>query len=250
MQIPVYSLTGEKKGTQALPESLFAAKLQNGLMHQALVMQQSNRRQSPAHAKTRGEVVGSTKKVYQQKHTGRARRGPVRSPTVRGGGKAFGPRNDRNFTKRMPKEMRHAAIRACLSFQAKREGIMGLEGFPESIKTKQVHGFLSKVPVELGRRILFVLPGAHKALQLSARNIPGVMTVDAAYLNPEQILLARSVIFVGDSIARAEAIFAAPSRDFIIEAADEAPAAPKAKAAKKAPAKKAVAKKPRSSSTK
>lgn len=247
MNYTVYSLTGEKKGTQALSEALFGAKLQKGLMHQAFVMQQSNRRQSPAHAKTRGEVVGSTKKVYQQKHTGRARRGPIRSPTVRGGGKAFGPRNERNFTKRMPKEMRHAAIRACLSFQAKREGIMGLDAFPETIKTKQVHGFLSKIPVELGRRILFVLPGAHKALQYSARNIPGVMTVDAAYLNPEQILLARNVIFVGDAIARAEAIFAVKQGK---KTADAPVAEAAEKPAKKVAAKKPAAKKKSSSSTK
>ena len=207
MTFPVFTLTGEKKGTRDIPAALLADTVNKGLMHQAIVLQQSNARQSPAHVKTRGEVRGSTKKPYPQKHTGNARRGPVRSPLLRGGGKAFGPRNDRNFTKRMPKEMRHAALRACVTLQAKEGAFIGLDSFPETIKTKQVHGFLKKVSDKLGRRILIVLPGGNRSLMLSARNIPGVKSVDAAYLNPEDMLVSRQIIIVGDALEQAAKIF-------------------------------------------
>src|SRR3990167_1904920 len=110
MKIDVYSATGAKKGSLDLPATLFEAAINQGLMHQAVVMQQSNRRRPIAHAKNRGEVIGSTKKMFAQKGTGRARRGPLRSPLLRGGGKAFGPRSNRNYHKDMPKTMRRGAV--------------------------------------------------------------------------------------------------------------------------------------------
>lgn len=207
MPVPLYSSTGEQKGTVELPEALFAASINWGLMHQMVMLQQGNRRQSPAHVKTRGEIRGSTKKLFSQKHTGRARRGPVRSPLLRGGGKAFGPRNDRNYTKNMPQQMRHAALRSCLSLQAQKDAICVLESYPETVKTKAVVALLKKLPVEAGRRTLFVLPGAMRGLSLSARNIPGVKTLPARYLNPEDILHSRRIIFLKDAIAVAQEVF-------------------------------------------
>lgn len=203
----MFSSTGEKKGTLELPASLFGAPINWGLMHQALVSQQSNRRQSPAHVKTRGEIVGSTKKLYSQKHTGRARRGPIRSPLMRGGGKTFGPRNDKNYTKDMPRKMRHAAMRSCLSLQASKDAVLVLETYPNDVKTKTVAALLKKLPVDMGRKIVFVTPGVMRGLQLSARNIEGVKTLDAHYLNPEDVLNARHIIFLKDAIAVAEQVF-------------------------------------------
>lgn len=207
MQFPVFTISGEKKGTRNIPEALLMEVANKGLAHQALVMQQNNRRQSAAHVKTRGEVRGSTKKPYPQKHTGNARRGPLRSPLLRGGGKAFGPRNERNFVKRMPKEMRHAALRSCLTLQAKAGVFLGLDSFPDTIKTKQMQLFLSKVTDQLGRRILIVMPEKHRSLELSARNIAGVTLVSAAYLNPEDILVSRRIVIVGDALEKAAAVF-------------------------------------------
>ncbi len=207
MTIDVFSATGTKKGTLDLPAALFGARINHGLMHQAVVAQQSNRRAAIAHTKNRGEVAGSTRKLFAQKHTGRARRGSVRSPLLRGGGKAFGSRNNANYIKDMPKSMRRAALVSCLSYQAKNGAIIGLEEYPDAIKTKQMHGLLGKLPVDLGRKILFVLPERHKGLELSVRNIPAVKAITAAYLNPEDILLARHIVFVGDSVQKAETIF-------------------------------------------
>jgi large subunit ribosomal protein L4 len=205
--IDVYSSTGDKKKSMELPSSLFDVGVNWGLMHQAVVMQQANRRQSPAHVQTRGEVWGSTKKLFQQKHTGRARRGDIRSPVLRGGGKTFGPRNERNFLKDMPQKMRHAALRSCLALQAEKGAIVGLEDYPEAIKTKTAAALLKKLNMESGRRVLFVLDGKHDGLQKSVRNIPSVKCVYASYLNPEDILKARHVVFLVDALKTAEAVF-------------------------------------------
>lgn len=207
MKIDVYTATGTKKGTRELPEGLFGTRVNMDLMHQAVLMQQGNRRAPIAHAKKRSEVQGSTKKVYGQKHTGNARRGPIRSPLLKGGGKAFGPKKDANFTRDMPRAMRHAALRSCLSVQAKNGVILGLEDYPETIKTKAFHDLLKKLPVQVGRRLLFVVPAKHDALWMSSRNIPRVKVLRADYLNPEDVLLAKSIIFVGDSIDRAAKVF-------------------------------------------
>lgn len=207
MTIDVYTATGSKKGTVDLAPSLFESPINKGLIHQLLMLQQSNRRMNIAHVKTRGEVAGSTKKIFSQKHTGRARRGPVRSPLLRGGGKTFGPRNDRNFIKRMPQKMRHAAIRSCLSLQAKQGSILALESYPQTIKTKEVASLLDGMKAQRGRSILFVLPEKHHALERSTRNIPGVKTVQASYLNAEDILRARHIVFLVDALKVAEEVF-------------------------------------------
>jgi large subunit ribosomal protein L4 len=206
MTIDIFTATGTKKGTLDLPAVLFGAVINQGLMHQAIVRQQSNRRNSIAHAKNRNEVAGSTRKLYAQKGTGRARRGSIRSPLLRGGGKAFGPRSEANFTKDMPKAMRRAALFSCLSLQAKNKAIIGLESYPETIKTKTLAELLKKLPVNL-RRVLFVIPEKHESLWLSCRNLQSVKTIDVAYLNPEDILMAKTIVFVGDSVQKAEQIF-------------------------------------------
>lgn len=207
MQIDLFSATGSKLKAFDAPATLFESSVNWGLMHQAVVRQQSNRRQSAAHVKTRGEVQGSTRKLFSQKHTGRARRGAVRSPLLRGGGKTFGPRNDRNFTKDMPQKMRHAALRSCLSMQAGKGAVLGLENYPETIKTKMFADLLKKLPIEQGRKVLVVTTSAHKSLLLSAKNVPHVKTVTANYLNPEDVLNARHLIFLVDAINEADKLF-------------------------------------------
>lgn len=242
MQIDVFSSTGSKVKALDLPAAIFGSEVNWGLMHQAVVMQQSNGRQSAAHVKHRGEVMGSTKKMFAQKHTGRARRGPIRAVGLKGGGKAFGPHNDKNYIKDMPKKMRHAALRSALSLQAQKKAIFGLENFPESIKTKAAAEMLKKMPLDHGRKVLLVTPGAHNALYLSARNIAGVKTVAVAYLNIEDVLNARHVIFLTEAIAKAEELFGKKELSAKISKkvtkVSEVPKVAKVKKASKKPAKK------------
>lgn len=252
MKTDLFSATGTKSGSIELPASLFGAPIRQGLMHLALVRQQSNRRTPIAHVKHRGEIVGSTKKVYQQKGTGRARRGPIRSPLMRGGGKAFGPRNEANFTKNMPREMRRAALLSCLSWQAKNGGVVALESYPDEVKTKKFAALVAKLPKHEGRKVLVVLPAHHRGVEMSARNIPNVKTLLAGYLNPEDVLGSKLVVFMVDAIKVAEQVFGARkarkvSEEAVAEKAEatEKPAkkAAKPKAAKKPATKKAPAKK-------
>jgi len=235
MIIDVYSATGTKKGTAELPAKLFEAPVNTGLLHQAVMLQQGNRRVAIAHAKTRSEGVGSTRKLYAQKGTGRARRGSIRSPLMRGGNKAFGPRNVANFSKEMPKSMRHAALFGSLSLQAKRGAILGLENYPSTIKTKEAFALLKKLPVEIGRHILIVLPGKHPSLTLSTRNIPNVKAILAQYLNPEDVLRARNIIFLIDALKKAEDVFTVKHKKekSVDPAVVEADFAPKEKKEKK-----------------
>ena len=207
MKIDVYSSAGKKNGKVDLPAAVFDAPINEGLMHSALVRQQSNRRHAIAHVKTRGEVSGSTRKIFRQKGTGRARRGPIRSPIVRGGGTTFGPRNERNFYKNMTKKARCAAIRSCLSRVANDKRVLGLEKYDKDAKTKTFVELLSKLPVNPGRKIVFVLPEHNEALERAARNVPGVKTILAQYLNPEDVLGAYHLVFLVDAIGVAEELF-------------------------------------------
>lgn len=207
MNVDLFTSAGEKKGKAELPPALFEAPINEGLMHQMFLLQEKNRRVPIAHAKSRGEIRGSTRKLYQQKGTGRARRGSVRSPLLKGGGKAFGPKQSRNFSVRMPKKMRHAALRACLSFSAKEGRIIALAGYPEEIKTKTALAFLQKLSLPLGRRILLVVPERDQKLTLSIRNIHRVKTLPAAYLNPEDILRSHKIVFLVEALKKAEEVF-------------------------------------------
>ncbi|PIR48404.1 50S ribosomal protein L4 [Candidatus Peregrinibacteria bacterium CG10_big_fil_rev_8_21_14_0_10_55_24] len=209
MTIDVFTATGTKKGTAVLPSVLFEAPINEGLMHQALIMQLSNQRHSIAHAKTRSEIRGSTRKLFAQKGTGRARRGSIRSPLLRGGNKAFGPRSNANFRKEMPQAMRRRALISCLSAQAKNGVIIGLEGFTGT-KTKEAHALLTKLPVALGRRVLFVVDQESHGLTRCIRNIPNVSTVHAQYLNPRDVLSARHIVFLMSALRVAEQTFGAP----------------------------------------
>lgn len=212
MEVPVYSSTGEKKGSYSLPPTLFEQPINIGLMHQTVLLVQNSRRLPIAHVKRRSEVRGSTRKLYAQKGTGRARRGDIRSPLLRGGGKSFGPRKERMFQKNMPRKMRRYALLSSLSLQAKKGAILGLESYPDSIKTKEAFIFLQKLPITLGRRILFVLPTKHQSLKLSVQNIPGVEVMLVSYLNPEAVLSARYIIFLVEAIRKAEEIFGKTQR--------------------------------------
>ncbi len=250
MKVDLYSATGTKKGFLELPASLFEGTINKGLMHLALMRQQSNRRHSIAHVLHRGEIAGTTKKAYAQKHTGNARRGALRSPIMRGGGKAFGPRNESNFQKNMPRKMRRAALISCLTLRAKEGVVIGLENYPEDPKTKNFVELMKKLPLELGRRIVVVTAGRHTKLELAARNVPNVRTIFAQYLNPEDILLAKKIIFLADAVKAAEDNFMggsdiAAKKSASMKADVEKPAPAAEKKAKKpaAPKKKPAAKK-------
>lgn len=118
LKLSVFNLAGKEVGSVDLNPAVFGVEGNKQVVHQAVVSMMANRRPSLAHTKDRGEVQGTNKKPWRQKGTGNARVGSARSPIWRGGGITFGPRNERNFSVRMPQKMKQAAFKLVLSNKA------------------------------------------------------------------------------------------------------------------------------------
>jgi len=220
MQIDLYTQTGEKKGNLELPSEFFEAKVNQGLIHLALLRQQANARQSNAHTKTRGERQGSTRKLYRQKGTGNARAGSSRSPTRRKGGVAFGPLNIKNYNKDMPKKERCAALKSLLTVKAKENNIFALENYTvEKPKTKDFAGLLKKLPA--ARSILLVLDKHNENLEFSSKNIPKVKILLVNYLNPFDLLKYEKIMFLKEAIARIPEVFGNKKKSLVSKVVSE-----------------------------
>jgi large subunit ribosomal protein L4 len=200
MKITMYTQTGEKKGDVEVNDKIFAVKPNEQLIHQALVRQMANGRQASAHVKTRGEVTGSTRKIYRQKGTGGARHGSRYSNIFRGGGRVFGPRNVKNYEKAMPRKQRRLALFSALSILASEKKIAALDAFKaEAPKTKVAATMMEKLPVESA---LLVSGETNEALEKSVSNLPNAKVVTVNFLNVADILKYDTVIFLEDALKK------------------------------------------------
>lgn len=205
MKIDLYSQDGTKKGEIEVSDKIFNAKVNHTLIHRALVRQLSNRRKPVAHVKTKGEVRGGGKKPWRQKHTGRARQGSTRNPHFRGGGVVFGPRNVRNFELDMPKQERRQALYSALSAKAKENLITALEKYEikgEKSKTKDFAAMIKKLKFE--KDMLFVLPEKNEMIERACRNIPIVKPLLVQYLNIDDLLRFKNILFLKDALVKLE----------------------------------------------
>lgn len=207
-KVKVYNLTGEVVGEQELNPSIFNVEVNPVVVQQIAVAQQANARKPWAHTKDRSEVRGGGKKPWKQKGTGRARHGSIRSPLWKGGGITFGPRSDRNYTKRVNKKMKQNALRMVLSDKLAEERLILVDSLdlPE-VKTKQVVTALAKLPRK-GYRSLFVLSKDTKNISLSARNIADVETTGAESLNVLDLMKAHTVIVPVSALESINALYA------------------------------------------
>src|SRR5438874_12596785 len=138
----LFSKAGKELGTVDLPETLFAAPVNEAVMHQAVTAQLAGRRIGTHDTKTRGEVRGGGKKPYRQKGTGRARQGSRTAPHYRGGGAVFGP-TPRSYEQRLPRKMKRLALRGALTAKLGDEAIKVIDTFAlEAIKTRDLAGIL------------------------------------------------------------------------------------------------------------
>lgn len=205
MQLPLKNLKGEVVGQVQASDQVFGVEPNRPVLHQALVAQRANTRQGNFHTKTRGEVEGSSRKLYAQKHTGRARRGSIRSPLLRHGGIVFGPRK-RDFTQALPKKMRRLAIRSALSAHAAGGTLTVIENWGLSeAKTKAVLEALKALGV--GKSALLATGSTDTALVQSARNLPGVRTTPAAQLNVADLLGHETLVMTVDAVRRCEELW-------------------------------------------
>lgn len=206
MKIDLYNQQGEKTGQVALPKEIFEIESSEPLIHEALIRQLSNKRQSSAHVKTKAEVRGGGRKPYAQKGTGRARQGSIRAPHYRGGGKAFGPRNIQNYFKRMPKKMRRKALFGILSDKARENAILALDKYEATKpKTKDFKILIDKLPIK--RNVLIIIPAKNEIIEKSARNLKNTKTILVNYLNPADILKYKNLLFLEEAIKNLPKIF-------------------------------------------
>ncbi len=177
----VYTQDGKQKGSLALPETLFGVKWNGDLVHQVAVSMMANKRAGTAHTKDRGEVSGGGKKPWKQKGTGRARHGSSRSPIWVGGGVTHGPRNDKDYTKKINAKMKVKALFTVLSAKYAVGEILFVDSF-KTEKTKDAQtAFVNLAKIDGFERLkgkkktaLCVFPEADMTLQKSIRNLPQI----------------------------------------------------------------------------
>ena len=186
MEVPVYNMTGQKVDAVELPASVFQAKINRDLMHQALVRQMANSRLGTHKAKGRSEINKTTRKIYRQKGTGNARHGSRRAPIFVGGGVAHGPL-PRKYTKHMPRKMRRAALRSALSVKAGNGDIVVLHDVQMDLpRSKEMIALIDVVAN--GASTLLLLSERNENVEKSARNLSDVKTLRANYLNIRDLL--------------------------------------------------------------
>ena len=201
----LYDRTGASVGSVELHEELFAAPVNEGVLHQVATAQLAGRRIGTHDTRTRGEVRGGGRKPYRQKGTGRARQGTRTAPHYRGGGAVFGP-HPRSYEQRLPRKMRRLALRGALTAKLGDEAIRVVDSFGlEAIKTQEFVGVLSALKAT--GRVLVVAPQSDEKLRLSARNIPTVELILADSLNVVDVLNADTVVIEQPALARMEEVY-------------------------------------------
>jgi len=199
--IDVLNNTGEKINQLDLPESIFNVPIKNEVLHEVVKMQLASKRSGTASVKHRSDVSGSTRKLFRQKGTGRARRGDIKSPLLRGGGSVFGP-DPRSYAYRVPKKVRRLALKMALSSKFKENKLLLINEFGlKQIKTKQLLTVLNALKVANG---LIITDKRDDILERSSRNMPGIKVLSTQGLNVYDILKYRYLVLLESSIKEIE----------------------------------------------
>ena len=206
--IKVYNTDGKQVEELNLNEAIFNDNnINTSLMHEFVVMQLANARYNIAKTKTRWEVKASGRKLYRQKGTGNARVGDAASPIRRGGGVAFGPTGNENYHKDMPKKQRRKALFSSLTVRAKDDALLALDKYDfDAIATKNAVKVLENLGLKW-EKVLVVIPEKNEVITKSFRNIPGVKTILANYINPYDLLSYKKILFLKDSLPVIENTF-------------------------------------------
>lgn len=199
----VFDMKGKVAGHTELPAEIFGAKINNSLMSQAVKVYLANQRQGTSKTKHRGEVDRTTKKIYQQKGTGRARHGSRRAPIFVGGGKVFGP-TPRDLSLGISKKMKTLALFSALSSKLKDNEIKIIKGLETILpKTKIMAEVLNNLEIASNKRVLLIMPKAGKESEnvyRAARNIEGIEILSANSLNAYKVLDNTLILMMKNSI--------------------------------------------------
>lgn len=199
LSVPVYSLAGRAVGMLALPKEIFGQKVNKKLLSQAVRVYMTNQKSLPGSTKTRGEVEGSTAKIYRQKGTGRARHGAIRAPVFVGGGITFGPK-PRKTKLNLPQKMKKAALISALSSKIEDKNVIGLSGAEKATgKTKEVSGLVKHLKLTTA---LIVTGDKMDNIARASRNIPGLTILPANQLNAYEVLRHQFLIISKESLEK------------------------------------------------
>ena len=205
VKVPVYTLNGEVVDQIELSQAVFDLPFNGAVVHQAMVGQLANRRHGTVSTKTRGDVKGSTRKLYRQKHTGRARRGDIKSPLLRGGGVVFGPK-PRTYRQSMPRKMRKLALKCLLSAKVREGNIRLLQELDfEEPKTKDMINVLSSLGIDSSTLILTAQSTPH--VVKSAANLPEVKVLPSDLINVLDLLSYEILVATVPAIRNIEQIW-------------------------------------------
>ena len=206
MESTLYNQNGESLGKVKVPESVFGLPWNADLVHQVVVSMQSSARTSTAHTKNRGEVRGGGKKPWRQKGTGQARHGSTRSPIWVGGGVAHGPRNEKNYDRKVNRKMKTKALFTILSRKFKDGEVTFIDGLTlKNPKTTEAVATLSKLATIAGiktvsgkkKNALYIaLPEKNENVSRGFRNIGNVSIEEVRNVNPVSLMTYKHVVFV------------------------------------------------------
>ncbi len=205
MELSVRNRNGDVVGSVDVSDRVWSAPSNDALLYQAVTAQLANRRQGTHETKTRGQVSYSTRKLRAQKHTGRARLGSRKSPTLVGGGVIFGP-HQRSYRQRLPKKMRRQALRVALSDKVREERLTILDEFSlDAPKTKEVVDLVEAL--EIRGKTLLVTEGHDPTVVLSARGAERVDVTFADGLSVANAVSAANIVATRGAIERIESLW-------------------------------------------
>ena len=203
--VAVYNMEGKEVGTMELNDAVFGAKVNEHLVHQAVVLQLANNRQGTQKAKTRSEVSGGGRKPWRQKGTGHARQGSTRAPQWTGGGVVFAP-VPRDYSFKMNKKEKRAALKSVLTSKVQENNFIVLDELKlAEVKTKEMKKVLDNLKVE---KALVIIGDDSDNVVLSARNLAGVQTASVNTINVFDLLKYNTVIATKSSVASIEEVYA------------------------------------------
>lgn len=198
VSVDVLDIKGKADGKIAVSGEIFAASVNPNLMAQAVRVYLANQRQGTLRTKSRGEVQGSTRKIYRQKGTGRARHGGITAPIFVGGGIAHGPK-PRDYSMNFPKKMKKAALFSALTSKLHDKQIKVVSGFEKvPAKTKDMAQVMKALGLETGS-VLF-LTNANEHVTRSAKNIKSISLLPATQVNTYQVLAAQTVVIMKEAL--------------------------------------------------
>lgn len=195
--VDVINIAGDVVAQTELNDSIFNVPVKKSILHQVVTAQLAARRSGTACVKRRSDVTGSRRKLYRQKGTGRARKGDIKSPLLRGGGVIFGP-EPRDYSKKVSKKVRKLALKMALSCKMRDRQLVVMDHMDlDEIKTKVFAGIIKRLNLD---KALIITGQKNERLELSSRNVPGVKILQAAGVNVYDILKYGKLVLVRPAI--------------------------------------------------